>query len=263
MAMLKHGLFAALTAALLNPNASAALAAPAEPPTLYWYDGTTKMPLYRPPPRDRPSSARSAAPRAGRDAVALQPRATASGGAAGAGAAVYATGPEPRGARLVRQGPGIIFALTDGGSAERVQTWLAARGLRAEPVASGAAFKVSAVAGEQALGLANALFESGLVKYAQPNWIMEVDRRSPERNIERAMSDALSPPRQRCAALNAAISQAVMDKNGSQARAPDLNTRRYSGSANAAPGLNDGRFSDKQARLEAEYTKLGCTRLAP
>lgn len=77
----------------------------------------------------------------------------------------------------MKQGPGILFTLEDGKRAERVQAWLAARGLHAEPIADGTAFKVGAVAGEQALDLANALYESGLVHYAQPNWVMEVDRR--------------------------------------------------------------------------------------
>jgi hypothetical protein len=97
----------------------------------------------------------------------------------------------------------------------------------------------------------------------QPNLSMEADRPAPERNIERVMSEALSPPRQRCAALSAAIGQAVMDKRGSRALAPDVNARRYPGSSNQTPGMNDGGWRDKQARLEAEYSNLGCMRLAP
>lgn len=134
---------------------------------------------------------------------------------------------------------------------------------QAESVVGSAAVKGGLVASEQAHVPASAPYESGLVKHAQPNSLVDVDRRSPARNIERAMSEALSPPRQRCAALNAAISQAVMDKSGSRALAPDANAGRYSGFVNKTPGLNDGPFTDKQARLEAEYSKLGCSRVAP
>lgn len=123
-----------------------------------------------------------------------------------------------------------------------------------EPGAGGAAFKkIGSVTDKPALGPAND---------AKPHRIAEGERHSPARNIERTMSEALSPPRQRCAAINAAISQAVMDKHGSRALPPAYNAGRYPGSANWATGPKDGQFADKQARLEAEYSNLDCARSA-
>ena len=124
-----------------------------------------------------------------------------------------------------------------------------------------ALFNTAAVAREQALDSANAPNERGLARSALPNRTSEIDPpSSPERNIERAMSKALSPPMQRCAALNAAINQAVMDKHGSRAIAPDSNGGWHPRWAPSPPGPSNGRFADKQARLEAEYSKLGCGR---
>lgn len=131
-----------------------------------------------------------------------------------------------------------------------------------EPDASGTAFKISAVADEPALGPANERSDRGPAEYAKPHRLAEMERHAPARNIERTMSEALSPPRQRCAAINAAISQAVMDKHGSRALAPAPNAGRYPGSANWATGPKDGQFADKQARLEAEYSNLDCARSA-
>ncbi len=87
---------------------------------------------------------------------------------------VYATEPHPGKGRLMTQAPGILFIVADGVSAERVHAWLRVRGFRAEPIADGMAHKVGAVTGDRALELANALYESGLVQYAQPNWVMDV-----------------------------------------------------------------------------------------
>ncbi|MGG1944008.1 hypothetical protein AB1286_04275 [Trinickia sp. NRRL B-1857] len=87
---------------------------------------------------------------------------------------VYTTEPHPGKGRLMTQAPGILFLVADGVSADRVHAWLHVRGFRAAPIADGMAHKVGAVTGDSALELANALYESGLVQYAQPNWVMDV-----------------------------------------------------------------------------------------
>lgn len=183
MNLRKHGRLAACAVALVCLGLPAGIAVHAETRARYWYDGTTRIPLYRQPQLDRSASnGRAPEPGAPRDSAPFQARAKRSSGSGGdatdtSAVTVYSTAADQRGSRLLKQGPGILFTLADGQRAERVQAWLAARGLRAEPIAGGIAFKVGAIAGEPALDLANALYESGLVRYAQPNWIVEVERR--------------------------------------------------------------------------------------
>ncbi|PMS20370.1 hypothetical protein C0Z18_10530 [Trinickia dabaoshanensis] len=258
--MRKFGWLTPCAAALVCIGVSAGIAAKAATQPLYWYDGATKTPLFRQPQLDRAPSGPATKLRAARDS-ASDPASAERGDAGGPPLTAYSTGANPRASRLMRQAPGIVFALDDGASLAPVRAWLAERRLRAEPIASGTLFKVGSITGEHALVLANALFESGLVKYAQPNWVIDLDRHAPpERNIERAMSEALSTPKKRCAALDAAISQAVMDRRGSRTVGPDAHASPGPRSANTALGPNDGRFADKQTSLETEYAKLGCAR---
>lgn len=161
-------------AALICIGVSAGMAAKAATQPLYWYDGATKTPLFRQPQSDRAPSGPETKPSASCPASAKR-----SSGAEGPPLAVYSTGENPRASRRLRQAPGIVFALGDGATLEPVRAWLAQRRLRAEPIASGTLYKVGAITGEHAIALANALFESGLVKYAQPNWVIDLDRRAP------------------------------------------------------------------------------------
>lgn len=189
MNLRKHGRLAACAVALVSLGLPPGIPAHAETPARYWYDGTTKIPLYRQPQLDRSASnGRASEPGVPRDSESFQARVKRSdgkrsGGSGGrdaigsAAVTVYSTAAHPRGSSLLKQGPGILFTLAGGQQAERVQAWLAERGLRAEPIAGGIVFKVGAIAGEPALDLANALYESGLVQYAQPNWVVDVERR--------------------------------------------------------------------------------------
>lgn len=177
--MRQYGWLAACAAALVCLDVPAGMAAQAETQARYWYDGTTRMPLYRQPQLDRAASGRATKPGTARHSESFQAEGNRSGGADGTALPVYSTDQDPGRARLMTQAPGVLFTLADSMSPDPVRTWLAARGLRAEPVAGGTAFKVSSVAGEQALDLANALYESGLVEYAQPNWVLEVDPQLP------------------------------------------------------------------------------------
>lgn len=184
MNLRKHGRLAACAVALVSLGLPPGTPAHAETPARYWYDGTNKVPLYRQPQLDRSASnGRASEPGVPRDSESFQARVKRSDGSGGSdvigssAVTVYSTAADPRGSRLLKQGPGILFTLADGQRAERVQAWLAERGLRAEPIAGGMVFKVGAIAGEPALDLANALYESGLVQYAQPNWAVDVERR--------------------------------------------------------------------------------------
>lgn len=177
--MLRHALFASCAAAmvLIAVQATAATDAPA-PTETYWYSGGKKAPLYRQPQLYAPS-ARQAAP-AGAPRVAarqnvppIYERAMTSRAQDPNALTVYSTMADWRGARLLVQAPGVLFTLEDGASPNRVQQWLAARGLQAVSIADGAAFKIEGVAGEAALNLANALYESQLVRNAQPNWVTD------------------------------------------------------------------------------------------
>jgi hypothetical protein len=155
---------------LLCSNAAASVASQAHAPERYWYDGETKRPLYRQPQFEREQTRHA---QGKKDPLAARTQ-TASDERGERALNVYATEPPPRKGRLITQGPGIVFIMADGVSADRVHTWLRVRGFRAEPIADGLAHKVGAVTGERALELANALYESGLVRYAQPNWVMDI-----------------------------------------------------------------------------------------
>lgn len=275
-------------------SATAATTATTTPKTtqeeLYWYDGTIKTPLYRQPQPDLPSHRQSIRPGAHEDRAARHARTKKSDPRELSARSVYSTSAGPNSGRLMIQAPGVLFTVTDDAGAKRAHAWLASRGLRAEPIAGGAVFKVASVAGERALDLANALYESGLVRYAQPNWVMDIDgaegadatagtdapARSVDpvsvaepplaghsRNVERAVSDALAPPRQRCAGLRAAIDQAITDARSSHgARAnSQFGWDRRSGSS--MPGPQSGNGGDRRTRLENEYTQLDCARQAP
>ena len=168
--MRKHALFTACAAALLCSNASASAALQAHAPERYWYDGETKRPLYRQPPFERKQARHAHGPN---DSSAPRTQ-TASDERGEQALNVYATEPHPGKGRLMTQAPGILFIVADDVGTDRVHAWLRARGFAAEPIANGAAHKVGAVTGDRALELANALYESGLVRYAQPNWVMDI-----------------------------------------------------------------------------------------
>ncbi|HVW51034.1 MAG TPA: hypothetical protein VHC91_11665 [Trinickia sp.] len=176
--MRSHPLFAACAAcaaALFALYAPANVATESTTPTRYWYDGATKMPLYRQPQLDGRPKGPGARPDVTGSRRAMHAQAKRGGRAGEPSFTVYSTGPDPRSARLMTQGPGILFTVANEAMAQRTEAWLAARGLRAEPIAGGAVYKVESVRGEQALDLANALYESGFVKFAQPNWVLDLD----------------------------------------------------------------------------------------
>lgn len=81
--------------------------------------------------------------------------------------------------------------------------------------------------------------------------------------VERAISEALAPPRRRCAELRAAINQAATDANGSRGitAAPSFG-RDLHANASRLPPASVGAI-DKRSRLEAEYSQLKCARQAP
>ena len=83
------------------------------------------------------------------------------------------------------------------------------------------------------------------------------------RNVERTISEALAPPRWRCAELRAAINQAATDARGSQRMdaAPQFGRSPHAGPTRLPPAPV-GRI-DKRSRLEAEYSQLKCARQAP
>lgn len=174
--MRPHGVLFACAAVVLCVGASVGNAAQIQMQPRYWYDGTIKMPLYRQPRLDVQTNSSARARGGAHIAPRVYERSPPNPAEAPPALAVYSTKPQWRGARLMIQAPGVLFTVTDDASGKRAQAWLAARGWRAEPIADGAAFKIGAIAGEQALDLANALYESGLVQYAQPNWVMDIDR---------------------------------------------------------------------------------------
>ncbi len=137
-----------------------------------------KVPLYRQPRLQAssnrpPASASSPRVVARRDERSIYKRAVDDP----RGYTVYSITADPRGSSLLVQAPGVLFTVDDGASTHRVQQWLAARGLRARPIAGGAAFEVDGISGEKALDLANALYESKLVRHARPNWVTDSGRR--------------------------------------------------------------------------------------
>jgi hypothetical protein len=84
-----------------------------------------------------------------------------------------------------------------------------------------------------------------------------------QRNVERVISEALAPPRWRCAELRAAINQAAMDAHGSQSMnaAPQFGRSPHAGPTRLPPAPVGA--IDKRSRLEAEYSQLKCARQAP
>lgn len=93
--------------------------------------------------------------------------------------------------------------------------------------------------------------------------IAEPPRVEQSRNVERAISDALAPPRQRCAELRAAINQAVTDARSSQGTPAysQFGWDRRSGAGPSEPPGGSG--ADRRTRLENEYAQLNCARRAP
>lgn len=83
------------------------------------------------------------------------------------------------------------------------------------------------------------------------------------RNVERVISEALAPPRWRCAELRAAINQAAIDARGSQSMdaAPQFGRSPHAGHTRLPPASVGA--IDKRSRLEAEYSQLKCARHAP
>lgn len=180
--MSRPALFA-LCAVTLLCAAGQAPAAAAEPAaSAYWYNGDTKVPLYRQPRLYSPThrqSAPNSAPRiaTGPHSPPIYERAPQDSGASPSALTVYSTQADWRRGKFMLQAPGVVFTVADSERAKRVEAWLATRGLRAKPIADGAAFRIDNVAGTQALDLANALYESKLVRHAQPNWVIDIDRR--------------------------------------------------------------------------------------
>jgi hypothetical protein len=91
----------------------------------------------------------------------------------------------------------------------------------------------------------------------------ELSSAPPHRNVERTISEALAPPRWRCAELRAAINQAAMDARGSQSMdaAPQFGRSPHAGPTRLPPASVGA--IDKRSRLEAEYSQLKCARQAP
>ncbi|MGN6667528.1 MAG: hypothetical protein ACTHKH_11275 [Trinickia sp.] len=173
----QFALFASCVAATVAQATHAAAAPDAPAPTqTYWYSGGTKAPLYRQPQLYVPRDGHGVPPGAPRIATRqnvppVYELASSNAGHDRSALTVYSTMPDWRGARLLVRAPGVLFTLGEGTTANGVQQWLAARGLQALPIADGAAFKIEGIAGEAALDLANALYESALVRSAQPNWV--------------------------------------------------------------------------------------------
>lgn len=108
--------------------------------------------------------------------AAAAPRATpadAGAAAAPAGSPVYREGNSPAG-RLMALPGGVLVKFKPEWSRARIDAWLAQRALaveRALPIAGGGQwFAVATPSGAPALDTANALFESGDVLAATPNW---------------------------------------------------------------------------------------------
>jgi hypothetical protein len=82
-------------------------------------------------------------------------------------------------------------------------------------------------------------------------------------SVERAISEAVAPPRRRCVELRAAINQAATDANGSRGMnaAPPFGRDPHTG-ANRLPPASVGAI-DKRSRLDDEYRRLDCARQAP
>lgn len=178
--MLRPTLVAMCAVALVCAAAQAPAIASESPAPTYWYNGETKVLLYRQPQLHAPDN-RETAPRgaariaAGQNLPPIYERAPQD--ASPSALTVYSSQADWRRGKLMVQAPGVVFTVADGASAQRVEAWLAARGLRAKPIAGGAAYKIDNLAGTQALNLANALYESRLVQHAQPNWVIDIDRR--------------------------------------------------------------------------------------
>lgn len=179
--MLRATLLASCAAAVLCAAVPARGAAPATPAQTYWYDGETKVPLYRQPQLRALANRRAAPPGAARIATRqnlppIYEHSSRGKDTDPSSLPVYSTKADWRGAKLMVQAPGVVFTVVDDAGAKRAETWLAARGLHATPIADGAAYRVEGIAGEKALDLANSLYERKLVRYAQPNWVVDIDR---------------------------------------------------------------------------------------
>ncbi|KVK98986.1 hypothetical protein [Burkholderia ubonensis] len=163
------------------PSLSPLAAEPSANVGLYWYDGSIKVPIYKQP--DLYSPTRNQTTPAGdklvAEAVGLPPIYRSANRRANddpAARDVYSTAADGRSSRLMVQGPGVMVELKEG-KASQIQTWLANRGLRARSLGSDTLLAIEGVTGEPAIRLANALYESGLVEAAQPNWIIQVRKR--------------------------------------------------------------------------------------
>lgn len=103
--------------------------------------------------------------------VRVAPGSERSAGAPAAGTAVYREGDSPAG-RLMALPGGVMVKFRPDWSRAQIETWLAGRGLAIErPLAmQGNWFLIATPAGDAALKTANAIFESGEVLAASPNW---------------------------------------------------------------------------------------------
>ncbi|HEY3535922.1 MAG TPA: hypothetical protein VGL01_00665 [Trinickia sp.] len=179
--MLRPALFAMGVITLLCATGQAPAVASEAPAPTYWYNGDIKVPLYR-QPQLHARGHRETAPRgaariaAGRNLPPIYERAPQESAGSPSALTVYSTRADWRRGKLMVQAPGVVFTVADGQRAKRAEAWLAERGLRAKPIADGAAYKIDNVAGVQALNVANALYESKLVRHAQPNWMIDIDR---------------------------------------------------------------------------------------
>jgi len=180
--MSRPALFALCAVTLLCATVQAPAVAAESPAPTYWYNGDAKVPLYRQPRLYSPPH-REAAPRgapriaAGPHSPPIYERAPQDSGASPSALTIYSTQADWRRGKLMLQAPGVVFTVADSERAKRVEAWLATRGLRAKPIADGAAYRIDNLAGAPALDLANALYESKLVRHAQPNWVIDIDRR--------------------------------------------------------------------------------------
>jgi hypothetical protein len=173
-----RGLIAALLAGLLGSAAAA--------PDAHYYDGSERRAITR-----QPDLAAQFAPRNGRTTVQSLPGAVAVPGVgdsltrvyrlpktalsspsrASAGSPVYREGDSPAG-RLMALPGGVLVKFKPEWTRARIDAWIAARGwtVGRKLAMAGNWYLVDTAPGDAALTAANAIFESGEVLAASPNW---------------------------------------------------------------------------------------------
>lgn len=103
--------------------------------------------------------------------VRMAPGSERLAGPSAAGAAVYREGDSPAG-RLMALPGGVMVKFKPDWSRARIEAWLAGRGLAIERqlAMQGSWFLIATPAGQASLDTANAIFETGEVLAASPNW---------------------------------------------------------------------------------------------